>query len=202
MSWISKNKYLSVAEQQNNATMFYQYFAARGWTLNAIAGMLGNIQHESTINPGIWEGLNSDMSVTNKGYGLVQWTPWTKYSEWCGSNWQNNGDMECERIIWERDNGAQFYPTDAYPMSFTSFAVSTQSARTLAVVFLHNYERPAKLTPEKEKEREIQRGDAAETWFAYLGGQPVPDPTPTTQQNLMYRRKKRGIHRTVYVSRH
>jgi hypothetical protein len=196
MPWISKNKFLSTSEQQNNALMFWAYFSAHGWTLNAVAGMLGNIQHESTINPGIWEGLNSDQSVHNKGYGLVQWTPWTKYADWAGADWENNGNLECERIIWERDNGAQYYSTSAYPLSFTAFSQSTQSAAYLARAFLHNYERPAEF-------HDTQRGDSATKWYSYLAGQPTPppapDPTPTYQQQVLYRRRNHGIRRTIYL---
>ena len=54
---------------QNNAVLLWSYFKAQGWTLNAVAAMLGNMQSESTINPGIWEGLDPFVG----GYGLVQW---------------------------------------------------------------------------------------------------------------------------------
>lgn len=53
MAWISKNDYLSMEEMENNAKEFHRYFIAQGWTPNAIAGMLGNVQTESFINPGI-----------------------------------------------------------------------------------------------------------------------------------------------------
>ena len=69
---------------QNNAVLLWSYFKAQGWTLNAVAAMLGNMQSESTINPGIWEGLDPFVG----GYGLVQWTPYTKYSDWAGSGWE------------------------------------------------------------------------------------------------------------------
>lgn len=187
MAWISANWYLSAAEQKTNALEFWAYFYPLGWTLQAVAGMLGNIQSESTINPGIWQGLDSDQSVTSKGYGLVQWTPWTKYADWAGAGWQDNGPRECERIVWEKDNGVQFYATDAYPISFEEFAFSQMGPDYLAKAFLHNYERPAVYHDE-------QRAAQALTWYEFLGGQPLP-----RRYQFIRGRGKRGIHRTIYV---
>ena len=73
MAWISGNRYLSLSEMQNNVDIIHYFFRSAGWTDNAIAAMLGNMQSESTINPGIWEGLDPYAG----GYGLVQWTPYT-----------------------------------------------------------------------------------------------------------------------------
>ena len=70
MAWISGNRYLSASEMKNNAQIIMDYLLAAGWTKNAIAGMLGNMQTESGCNPGIWESLTIDWS---RGYGLVQW---------------------------------------------------------------------------------------------------------------------------------
>ena len=75
-------------EMQNNAVLIWNYFKSQGWTLNSVAAMLGNMQSESTINPGIWENLDP---IISNGYGLVQWTPSTKYSEWAGDGWEDNG---------------------------------------------------------------------------------------------------------------
>jgi hypothetical protein len=110
-SWISGNFWLTQEEMQNNAVLLWSYFKAQGWTLNAVAAMLGNMQSESTINPGIWEGLDPFVG----GYGLVQWTPYTKYSDWAGSGWEDNGPKECGRIVWELENGVQWYPTENTP---------------------------------------------------------------------------------------
>lgn len=45
--------------------------------------MLGNMQQESGINPGIWEVLPN----ANFGYGLVQWTPAIdKFFSWAAKN--------------------------------------------------------------------------------------------------------------------
>ena len=157
-SWVSGNRYLSQAEMENNAQMFYSRMSAYGFSLNAIAGMLGNIQTESGINPGIWESLDP----YEGGYGLVQWTPYTKYSEWAGSNWLDNGDKECERILFEFANGIQYYPTESYPISASQFMTSNLSPEDLASAFLYNYERPASYASNQT------RRSQARAWYNYL----------------------------------
>ena len=57
MSWTISNKYLSESQMQGNALEVYKYFAGKGWTLNAIGGILGNMEKESNINPGLWQSL-------------------------------------------------------------------------------------------------------------------------------------------------
>ena len=80
MALIISNAYLSQSQMTDNAQYIADYLFARGWTQNAIAGILGNMQRESTMNPGLWESLiYGNMS---SGYGLVQWTPATGYISW------------------------------------------------------------------------------------------------------------------------
>lgn len=42
---------LTTSQMQVNARYLYGALNAKGWTLNAISGMLGNMQSESSINP-------------------------------------------------------------------------------------------------------------------------------------------------------
>lgn len=46
-----------------------------GWTLEAIAGMGGNIQSESGWNPWRWQSDSVSLTDKYKGYGLPQFTP-------------------------------------------------------------------------------------------------------------------------------
>ena len=55
MAWTIGNKYLTEAQMQGNALEVYRYFAENGWSLNAIGGILGNMEKESNINPGLWQ---------------------------------------------------------------------------------------------------------------------------------------------------
>ena len=95
------------AEQETNANIIRSFFIDKGWTINAICGMLGCMQGESTINPAFIQATNryrlpnsgnnlSDVpnSVmrnffmeyyqdTRKAYaiGLVQWDGYTIYNQ-------------------------------------------------------------------------------------------------------------------------
>lgn len=141
MSVHSSNSYLNLSQMKDNAQYILDYLIARGWTKNAICGMLGNMQRESTINPGIWQNLDS--GNTALGYGLVQWTPATKYLNWCSERGLEPSSMDSnlKRILWELENGEQYYATTNFPESFHEFTKSTKSVTYLAEAFLMNYER-------------------------------------------------------------
>lgn len=158
---ISKNAYLTMAEMQINARYVCQRLLDAGWTLNAIAGTLGNMQSESNINPGIWQNLSE--GSTTLGFGLTQWTPSTKLIAWCTENnkMYNDIDAQIDRILWEVQNGEQFYSTTEYPMTFKKYVVSTESPEYLAYVFLNNYEKPSN---RNQPERQTQ----ARYWYDYL----------------------------------
>ena len=180
MPWISGNYYLNISQMQNNVDILYPFFSSAGWTDNAIAGMLGNMQTESTINPGIWESLEE----YGGGYGIVQWTPYTNYSNWAGDNWQKNGQLEMERIIYELENNLQWINTSLYPMSFSEFVKSEETPAYLAQVWLYNYERPqVKPQPARSKH--------ATYWYEYITGHEPPVPHGTIPVWLMFKFNER-----------
>lgn len=156
----SKNAYLSESEMTVNALYIFKKLKET-WTLNAIAGMLGNMQTESTINPGIWESLDS--GNTSGGYGLVQWTPSTKYTDWCNTQGLQPSHMDSAlaRIEYELANNLQWIATEEYPYSFSQFKQSSLSPEELADMFLKNYERPAE---SEQPDRQTQ----ARYWYEYL----------------------------------
>lgn len=167
-TFYSGNRWLTLDEMKVNARYIYNYLAPRGWTLNAIAGMLGNMQTESTLNPAIWQSLNE--GNTSGGYGLVQWTPASNFLEWCSANGYDPEHMDSalKRIEYELANGLQYYPTDTYPLTFAEFKTSTADPSHLAFTFLNNYERPA-------DRDQPARGEQAEYWYNYLRGYTPPD---------------------------
>lgn len=179
---IVSNSYLSLSEMQNNAIYIYYYLISKGWTLEAIAGMLGNMQSESTINSGIWENL--DEGNTSGGFGLVQWTPATKLIEWCNSKdyEYDSMDAQLERIVYEVANGLQWISTAEYIMSFEDFTKSTKSAGTLAAIFQACYERPAILEP-------LERSEQGNYWYDFLNSFSGTDPEPTKRN-----KKKQGFN--------
>jgi hypothetical protein len=143
MAGYSSNSYLAAygTEMTYNAGFIMAYFLDKGWTKNSICAMLGNMQRESTINPGIWQNL--DAGNTNLGFGICQWTPATKLINWCNQMGVPYDvlDFQCARIQWELENGEQWIATSAFPMSFVEFAQSTASVYYLTEAFLKNYER-------------------------------------------------------------
>lgn len=179
-NYYSGNYYLSLAQMQANAKYLYSLLLSKGWTLNAIAGLLGNTQTESTHNPGIWQNLNAG---SGPGYGLTQWTPYTKYTDWCTANHLTASTMEAAvaRLQFEIDNpNEQWVTHTGYPLTFPEFMKSTETASYLAMTFLHNYEMPGDLN-------QPNRGTQATYWYQYLSGEdptpPGPGPGPSPDRN-------------------
>lgn len=167
----SGNFYLTKAQMTDNAWYIYHYLKDKGWSVNAIAGILGNMQTESTINPAIWQSLQEGR--LDLGYGLVQWTPASKYFDWCSSRGLNPEEMDSNllRIEYELENGLQWIKTSAYPLSFNEFIVSELDPYTLAIMFMKNYERP-------EDQNQPQRGTQAREWYTVITGKEPPNPIP------------------------
>lgn len=154
MPWISGNRYLTLSEIYNNAAIIADIFRSSGWSRNAVSAMLGNMQAESGCNPGIWEGLTPYQG----GYGLTQWTPYTKYSAWYGPGWQDNGPGECDRIMYEAANNIQWFRNDELgidpPITFADFTTSTLPVNTLSNYWLWFYEHPANPGPTEQAIRQ------------------------------------------------
>ena len=200
-----------------NAQYICQYFSAKGWTLNAIAALLGNMQHESGLSPSIWEGttkgstINADgthslnysalkayydnrvkqgMKGRYPGYGLVQWTSYTKLYDWCQDGTANETgkvlpywdiDSQLARIDWEARHKKQWgiasynkdysYKGNKFSeMSFSDFIVSTRDSNWLAACFAFSYEKPASSSSTAEKKLALctGRGADGEFWYEYL----------------------------------
>jgi len=178
----SANRWLTSAEMKVNAEYIYTFLTANDWTKNAICGVLGNMQSESTINPGIWQGLEEG-NLTG-GFGLVQWTPATKYLNWCTANnlIYDEMDSNLRRILYEVENNLQWvHPT----MTFLEFTQSTETPYTLAMLFLAHYERPA--NPDQP-----WRGEQAEYWNLNLGDIPTPIKRKKSKV-FLFLRKRRNV---------
>lgn len=177
---------LSESEMKVNAEYIYKYLNSNGWSKNAVAGLLGNMQAESSINPGRWQ--NDNVGATSNGYGLVQWTPSTNYTDWCASHgWSDPSEMDTNllRIIYEVDNKLQWIATDSYNFSFEEFKTSTKSAGELAKAFLLNYERPA----DQSSSVQEYRASNGEAWYTYLGGVNVDD-SESGSESIATKKKK------------
>lgn len=168
--------------QANNAYCIITYLLAQGWQFEAICGLLGNIQSEGQTQPGKWE--SDAYGDTSKGFGLVQWTPATKYFNWALGEWGHeqwepyyySGWYECYRIAMEcaQHVGGQWIPTPDFNISFIEFAegrglaAPTPEARVreAASAFLYNYERPSSYGSEQQRrQRAYEWYDRFELWF-------------------------------------
>lgn len=169
--WVAKNEPLNAEEMVNNAELVYRYLKAKEWTPQSIAAVLANMEAESRINPGAWEGYNyGNMSG---GYGLVQWTPATKYINWAGDNWENNGPRQMDRLQYESTRGGEFWVKRHEDKSWTweTFKASTSDVKLLAVVFCWNFEGPAVVlwgTDKEKEELKEYRSYLAEKWWVFV----------------------------------
>lgn len=169
-------------KQKNNAACIYSYFYFKGWSLQSIAALCGNIMEESRFNPALLE-QHVPYPDEGKGTGLVQWTPVDRYS---GLNplhevfnalrydWTDyaNGNYQCDAIeaefeqstgIKDRGIDPQWYESLApaqYRMSWNDFIKSTQDPGFLALVWQACYERPASV--------HMERAEYARKWFDIL----------------------------------
>lgn len=186
------NAFLSMSEMTVNAQYILDFFTSKNWDKKAISAMLGNMQSESSMNFGIYEGLNSSSSTN--GFGIVQWTPNTKYFNWANANGYGSDNIngELNRIIYEVDNHIQWIAnghqlryglSPAYDISFSDFIHNTggYTVEQLADAWMWNYEGPA--NPDQPN-----RATQARYWFDNLTGGTI-DPgggggtTPSTDSS-------------------
>lgn len=165
-NWIY-NEYgpITASGVNNNAAIVRQKLEAAGWTLNAIAAILGNMQAESGLNPGAWE--NYMVGNLSGGFGLVQWTPATKLFDWQGGR-SVDGDKQISRILYEVANGLQYAaPKGEFKeKTFAEFVKSTKRPGYLAAEFMIAYERPLK----QGWKQQIDRARMGEKWFTAISG--------------------------------
>ncbi len=187
------NAKLTDAQQKENAIYIRDYLLAKGWTINAICGVLGNFQSESRLNPNVYEGYTAHSSELGKyGYGLPQWTPWlgtSKYNtpelqrnyhgsnnptfgRWCLDNGLEKSLMETQLEYLHRGLGG--YKSSAYdssnPITWSEFITSELTPNELAKIFYRNYERSA-------TGAYGSRPTYADNWYEYLTGEEAPEPT-------------------------
>lgn len=186
----SANRWLNKAEMEANATYIAAVLLSAGWSMNAIAGVLGNMQSESGINPGMWEGRQE--GNPKKGLGLTQWTPASKLIDWANENgYKSYTDIDCQldRLKLEFTSNLQYYPTEEFPMKRGEFPTSTKSPYELACVFARNYERSWTILYGTDSAKQAvykQRGERAEQWYTFLQGRDF-SPSVTIARRRMSR---------------
>lgn len=184
MAWIVKvgvSAYLTQSEMENNATEFYGYFNSKGFTIESVAGMLGNLQQESNINPGMKQTASA-----SSGWGLIQWTPssnLTDYATAHGSVW-STGEIQTQ-LMWDEiinRYGGQWIPKPSLGYDYTGaeFSQLTDVAEACKA-YLYERERAG-------VEALNKRLNYASNWYKYLTGvtppTPPESPTPTKRKRM------------------
>lgn len=186
MSWVyhisNRAGSMTQAEMQQNVDEIYnQLCGVYNWSINAVAAVLGNMQHESYINPAQTQ-IGYPIGTESGGYGLVQWTPASKIKNWLRAN-----NHSLESGFWQiyclnfQSYGQEWYQTSAFPVSYDDFKESEESVAYLTECFMRNYERAGVAALS-------QRIEHAEAWYEYLTGQPPPvppDPDPQGYKGVM-----------------
>ncbi len=155
--------YLSGMQMLTNARYIYNYLSNQGWYHNAIIGVLGNMEKESTFNPTL---VNSDSGA----FGLTQWNPAGKLRVWAGQQGLSYQDIETQikRILYEVENPLEQWVSTNHSsrMSFSEYTRANASFALLTEVFLCCYEIPgneALLLPER-----VQNAQKWDTLISYL----------------------------------
>jgi len=145
--------WLTVSESYHNAQLVVDHFSGTDWTPESLSAMLGNMRHESSINPEMYEyGYTWE---EDRGYGLVQWTPRSKYWDWAVANnlAPREGESQLARISYEIANNIQYIANGhsvrygletKYDFSFADFRTNAQglTVEQLTEAFMWNYEGP------------------------------------------------------------
>ncbi|MCL2152302.1 MAG: phage tail tip lysozyme [Oscillospiraceae bacterium] len=175
----SSNNPLSLSQMLDNSNVIREYLTDAGWSVNAISALLANMVSESTINPGRWQ------DGVGPGYGLVQWDPATKYTNWANAEGYSEDGMvgQLERILLEVSVDGSGSPWDDNLNQWQGFRVSPsvsfqefttcddKSAYDLAIDFMLCYERPA----DKSEQAKDHRGKNAEQFYNYFINGTTPE---------------------------
>lgn len=138
--------------------------------------MLGNVQRESTLNP----GLKETVSVSS-GWGLIQWTPssnLTDYANAQGKDWKD-GKLQCQLINAEvlEGYGGQWIPTKVILIVVRISQLTDVEEAVKAYCF--ERERAGVVALDER----IQYG---KNWYEYLSGTPLPPHLHRQQKALTY----------------
>lgn len=143
--WHQSNSWIAIGGDYNldNCYMIYSYFHEKGFTNEAIAGIIGNTQKESHSNPAIYQNLDS--SSTTNGYGLFQLTPNSKWFTYAANHGidttdaDENGDGQLEYVNQGESLG-EWLPTSSYPYSWSEYSQLTDVDEA-AKAFCYEFER-------------------------------------------------------------
>lgn len=134
-TWVSSNAPLSQSQMENNAEIIVELLTAKGVNERTIAAILGNMQAESTINPGRHE-------TGGQGYGLIQWTPQSvliDHAEKIGLTDYENGSVQVETLLSELGGtNNDWYTTAAFIQPYYASGATADMIGITADEFLKN----------------------------------------------------------------
>lgn len=158
------NTYAAHYTYEQNAPMALGVMQQAGWTYNAGIAVIGNLEQESGINPGQWQGGYNigDWDNPTCGFGLAQWTPGRKYAIYIGYPTGSppqalaaDGDKQMEFLIntpgqWstglvDMNTGYSSYYGITVPIlpTMAAFAASNASIDDLTAAWMVYWERPS-----------------------------------------------------------
>lgn len=152
---IGKKKYLTDDQRAENAIYIFEHLHSYGMSMHAIAGLLGNIEQESTINSGL-------KSSNTTGWGLIQWSPRSVLTDWADENGLEWSDPDTQLLLIieegeESTEHGQWLSTKAYSYTWEEFCEITDIDEATKA-YLYQRERAG--TPELEKRLEY-----AHKWY-------------------------------------
>lgn len=173
--WIHYPDYhdMTESDRENNAVMAAVQLNSYGWTLEAIAGAIGNFVRESNLDP---------QSTGTGGGGLVGWTPLSNLTRWTnyhGYTWYD-GEKQIEFI----DMGvycsgyysdgtpileAQWLPGRVGGLAYSDYKQMTLSPDEMAELFMKGYEAPGVPALDERKANAIK-------YYEFLLGVNLTDP--------------------------
>jgi len=187
LTWITGYRnWLTEAESLHNAQIVANHFKGTDWTRESISALCGNMRHESSINPDMYEyGYAWE---DDRGYGLVQWTPRSKYWNWATARGltPENGNSQLARIDYEVDNNIQWIPRDSNfnGLTFKEFRTNARglTVNQLTEAFTWGYERPNRQAGEDSMpaRQAFARRCLNELDWTGTGGGGGGKPRPTT----------------------
>lgn len=174
-------------EQTDNASEIWRTLVnVYGWTENSASAVIGNFQAESALNPGQFEhGYNYSMS---NGFGLGQWTPATKISNYIGSTNKNDMSDGAKQMLYflshpgqystyflNPDGSSNYYSESGLPYitNMADFSQSNASISDLTKLWAICWERPGATNYHNSIGNRI---NYATHWFNEFSGSPTPPP--------------------------
>lgn len=167
------------SEVLGNAQEAYDYMVSHGFTQNAALGVLGNLWAESGMNPGQWQHSGS-IYGSSTGFGLGQWTPYTKVSDYVGSTSETdmaNGASQMSLLVsdtgqWDphfinSSTGYSTYYNDTflYFATMSEYMQSNADYKELTIAWTASWERCGDEAYQDSKQK---RQDAAQTFAENL----------------------------------